>query len=92
MLPTWLAPNLITLIGITGLIIAFLVTATMLPELAGEAFSCIKAAIVLVYAKSDQLEHLQQTAHAHPELRMPGMHLEKSAQLCSAGEALIFAV
>ena len=36
MLPTWLAPNLITLIGITGLIVAFLVTATMVPEIQGE--------------------------------------------------------
>ncbi len=39
MLPTSLAPNLITLIGITGLIVAFLVTATMLPELEGKGLS-----------------------------------------------------
>ncbi len=37
MLPKWLAPNLITLIGITGLVLAFLVTATMVPEIEGNA-------------------------------------------------------
>ena len=37
LLPTWLAPNLITLMGITGLIVAFLVSATMVPEIEGMA-------------------------------------------------------
>lgn len=34
-LPVWLAPNLITLIGIFGLVIAYLVTLYHLPGLAG---------------------------------------------------------
>ena len=37
-LPKWLAPNLITLIGIAGLVAAYLTTLYHLPGLAGTLF------------------------------------------------------
>ncbi|KAK9831091.1 hypothetical protein WJX74_003232 [Apatococcus lobatus] len=62
LLPTWLAPNLITLIGITGLIVAFLVTATMVPEIQGQApvwVYLMNAAAVFSYMHLDCIDGKQ---------------------------------
>ena len=40
LLPLWLAPNLITLIGVSALVLAYVVTLSYLPGLAGIATDC----------------------------------------------------
>lgn len=40
LLPLWLAPNLITLIGVSALVLAYVVTLSYLPGLAGIAIDC----------------------------------------------------
>lgn len=60
-LPTWLAPNLITLIGIAGLVAAYLTTLYYLPGLAGVPnCDCVTG------------EYFLNRMHCHA---MQGMHL-----------------